>query len=414
VSSFEQRIEEILRGVYATEHDAVEAALAYAANFQSEGERKTRFVINRIDEFDVYTRESLSDYLAVSIGGADASDLLALVQRTQIRKTILLEYDNAAADRANKYSKPLIEATGGSLQVLIGDAVQQLEAIVSILKEARAGGSVGLLCLCFGVLHELPRRSPGFELRHYFARLTSVFDRNLLFLSEPCLPPYDQAEMELSVSTISEDRLFELLGHVNAHLFDNRQPIRKLSHGFVRAGFPLIIETLHKLLRYDSIPRFRHEMGERLTQFTPDQFLDALRITLPGAHLERNELVSDGFRRAYHNADVVLRCLDGQVRGMPFSHVQVSAISLPTVVELSLLAFNDALPVENFVFQNARLSHEGINGTLEVRNGKNLTNCHSQVELKSAVTDPGKNFNADGSYSCCLNEKCYQRKGLAR
>jgi cyclophilin family peptidyl-prolyl cis-trans isomerase len=51
MSSFEQRMEEILTGAYATGHDSVGASQAYAANFQSEGERKTQFVINRINEF---------------------------------------------------------------------------------------------------------------------------------------------------------------------------------------------------------------------------------------------------------------------------------------------------------------------------------------------------------------------------
>ncbi len=329
MAEFEQRIEEILGGTYASDHDAVEASRAYNASFQDEGVRKARFVINRLSELDGSTLESLKNYVVLSVGGADGSDLLALVRGTPVRRAILLEYDDDAAGMATQHTKPLIEAAGGQFHVMVGDATQKLEALVGRLQAEKGNGAVGLLCVFFGVLHELPLRSPGFELRQYFARLTSVFDRNFFFLSEPCLPPSEQEELEVRVATINEDRLAELLGHVNAHLFGGRHVVRKLSQGYVRTGFPLIVETLHKLLRFDSIPRFRHEMRERLTQFTPNQFVEALRITLPDAHIERHERVSEGFRLAFQNAKVELRSIEGQRVALPFSHARVIAISLP-------------------------------------------------------------------------------------
>lgn len=327
--NWEERIEEILSRVYETDHDGDEAALVYTESFQHEGMRKAQFVIDRLKGIKSLTDELLKDFTALSVGGADGSDLLAIIKGTPIRRAILLEYDNAAAELANRHTKPLIEAEGGSLHVIIGDAVQQLEPIVARLKNERKRGSTGLLSVFFGVLHELPRRSPKFELRHYISRLATAFNRNLFFLSEPCLPPNVEDEVEVRVSTISEDRLYELLDHLNAHLFNNEHEILKLSDGYVRAGFPLVMEMFHKLLRFETIPRLRHEMGERLTQFTSDQFVAALQIALPRAFIERTELVSQGFQQAFWSADVELRTINAQPLVTPFSHVRVSAMSLP-------------------------------------------------------------------------------------
>ena len=323
------RIEEILANVYSTGHDQTKAAQVYNESFQNEGLRKSQFVVDRINELDAATQEELKDFTAISVGGADGSDLLALVRNTPVRRTILLEYDNAAAALATRHTKQLIEDEGGELHVIIGDAFQQLEPIVERLKVEQKNGAHGLMCVFFGVLHELPQRSNGFELRHYISRLSSVFDRNLFFLSEPCMPPYTEKDVEVRVANIGEDQLFELLKHINAHLFSKEQSIRKLSHGYVRAGFPLVIEMLHKLLRFETIPRLRHEMEEKLTQFTSDQFVQAFRTTLPRAFVERTERVSEGFQHAFWSADVELRTIEGQPLVMPFSHVRVTAISLP-------------------------------------------------------------------------------------
>jgi len=326
-----ERIEEILANVYSTGHNQIQAAYEYNESFQNEGLRKSQFVVDRIEELDGKIHNELKDFTALSVGGSDGSDLLALVKNTPVRRTILLEYDNAAAQLATKYTEPLIKQEGGELKVIIGDAFQQLETIVALLDDERRDGAKGLLCVFFGVLHELPRRSSGFELRQYISRLSSVFDRNLFFLSEPCLPPHTEEEIEVRVADIGEARLFELLNHINAHLFGKKQSNNMLSNGFVRAGFPLVMEMLHKLLRFETIPRLQHEMKERLTEFTSDQFVQAFRIALPGSFIERTERVSEGFQRAFLSVDVELRTLNGQAMVLPFSHVRVSAISLPPI-----------------------------------------------------------------------------------
>ncbi len=70
-----------------------------------------------------------------------------------------------------------------------------------------------------------------------------------------------------------------------------------------------------------------------------------------------------------------------------------------TLEQLSLRAFNNALPVDKFLFRDERVSDKGVDGTLEVKHGENFTNCRAQVQLKGTDANPAKAFNADGSYS---------------
>ena len=74
-----------------------------------------------------------------------------------------------------------------------------------------------------------------------------------------------------------------------------------------------------------------------------------------------------------------------------------------TLEQLSLRAFNNALPVDKFLFRDERVSDKGVDGTLEVKHGKTFTNCRAQVQLKGTDADPAKAFNADGSYSKSLD-----------
>ena len=144
MADLKTRIEEILANAYATGHDQTQAAQAYSESFQREGLRKSQFVVNRIKELDCATQESLKEFTALSVGGADGSDLLALVKNTHIRRAILLEHDNMAAELATTNTRPLIEAEGGTLHVIVGDAVQQLESTVERLKAEREHGVSGL------------------------------------------------------------------------------------------------------------------------------------------------------------------------------------------------------------------------------------------------------------------------------
>ncbi|MGI9067353.1 MAG: DUF4365 domain-containing protein [Pyrinomonadaceae bacterium] len=64
--------------------------------------------------------------------------------------------------------------------------------------------------------------------------------------------------------------------------------------------------------------------------------------------------------------------------------------------ELSIKAFNAALPVEKFMFRDERINDAGVDGSLEVKIDSRYTNLRGQVQLKS--TDSNQS-NQDGSIS---------------
>jgi hypothetical protein len=61
--------------------------------------------------------------------------------------------------------------------------------------------------------------------------------------------------------------------------------------------------------------------------------VQALKIHLPGATVEKTERVSEGFHVAFQEGDVELRTIKGQKLELPFSHVRISAIFPPTLSE---------------------------------------------------------------------------------
>lgn len=69
--------------------------------------------------------------------------------------------------------------------------------------------------------------------------------------------------------------------------------------------------------------------------------------------------------------------------------------------QLSIKAFRNLLPEDQFLFRDERVDDKGVDGALEVKVGGSFTNCRAQVQLKSTDADPvePKAFNTDGSYS---------------
>ncbi len=64
--------------------------------------------------------------------------------------------------------------------------------------------------------------------------------------------------------------------------------------------------------------------------------------------------------------------------------------------ELSIKAFNAALPVDKFVFRDERINDAGVDGSLEVKIDSRYANLRGQVQLKSTDSDQ---TNQDGSIS---------------
>lgn len=67
----------------------------YQRQFASEGLRKADYIIADLKAKSSETDESLAEYCYLSIGGADGSEIEAVLTNTEIRHGILIEKSNA-------------------------------------------------------------------------------------------------------------------------------------------------------------------------------------------------------------------------------------------------------------------------------------------------------------------------------
>ena len=232
----------------------------YNANFEGEGQRKIRFVVADLD--DLKRRGfNAAHAVALSIGGSDGSDLRALMSQTGIRGGVLLEYDNDAAERARKKSPPL--------KVITGDATQQLDAALRAAKELVPAADT-LIVLCFGVLHELPTRSPGFDFDHFFDLLFGAgFPSVLVYCAKSCAQNGNAGgwpkQVEIGIPSVPASKLADVAEVVRNYPFRDLRVAAPTvcTEPHVRMGGNLAVEVLHKVLRFNSVERYFHEMEER-------------------------------------------------------------------------------------------------------------------------------------------------------
>ncbi|MEQ8978177.1 MAG: class I SAM-dependent methyltransferase [Deltaproteobacteria bacterium] len=330
----QRAIKRFLGQILRPESDSRTAAAEYAEAFSSEGEKKVDFVIEYFAQEEAGARLNLESYVALSVGGADGSDLLGLARSTPLKNAVLLEVDDLAAERARQVTAAEIKELDGQLRVIQGDAHQRLEDVVTVLEDQKSAGYTGLVCLFLGVLHELPRRSPNFELHHFLSRLTSVFDNQILFLSEPCAPTQGDEACELSIASVSEDDLYDAAVFIRDKVVRSNSDVRKLKNGKIQCSRTVAVETLHKLIRDDPIARSRYEVGERLTSFSEEDFVSALWRTLTKPQISVTPRISRGFRRQLSAWDVVLAKSKtstppfGEHYQMPHTHTRIIAESL--------------------------------------------------------------------------------------
>jgi hypothetical protein len=331
-SHIQAHVRSVLQGILSTGR---EDPAIYNGTFEGEGARKTRFILNYFNELVEDMRLDLSGVVAVSIGGADGSDLAHIFENTAIRHGILLEYSDAGAGRARERAKDLADH-GKTMIVVQGDATQKLEEVRSTLTRFRDHNECsGLALICLGVLHELPTRSPNFDLNHFFSRLLGVMKNKLVFISEPCSPQNWPDRVQLKIGNVSEDDLAVFAEYVRNTLFKNDEVIRPLVDGFASMERDVAAETLFKLIRMDSMERLRLEMQERLTSFKEDECRRILDDCSDLSTESCTRTTSDGFRRAYAACSVVAKDEHGRPLQLPDTHVRIIASNLKELAHTS-------------------------------------------------------------------------------
>lgn len=332
MKNIDETIEIILRNALAREKsignaDGEANRHAYIQSFEGEGERKIRFVVDDLEALKEAGLLNPHRTVAMSVGGADGSDVLALMKRMNLPAGVLLEYDNDAGLNAQEKTRELREEGSRKFSVVIGDAIQKLDTALDKAKSAVEGADT-LVVLCFGVLHELPKRSPNYTHDRFFDILFSAFPTVVVYCAEPCAQPEFPlgwpVSVELGFPGVKADRLAGIARFICDRLFEGKAGApEQRGHGLVRMSRDLAVELLHKTLRFSSVDRFHHEMGERLTSFDVQSLSSMLATRIGNLEQEIAYRTSDGFRKEYRDYGVNVRDERGAALPIPFTHTRL-------------------------------------------------------------------------------------------
>lgn len=306
---------------------ATEKREVYNDTFKNEGKRKVKFVIDNLAEM-VERRQSHFDpvrSVVLSIGGSDGSDAIALMTETGIKHGILLEYSNEAGQAAVRNADA--NAHNYTLKVVIGDAAQKLAEALEKAREIAPDADT-LITLCFGVLHELPTRSPNYLHDRMLDQLFDAFPNVLFYASEPCSQPAMPIGwpeiVEIGFPHVDPAMLHGVAQHVRDRLFQEQKlPAPEVRGPWVRMHRDLAVEVLHKTLRFDSVPSFHHEMQERLTSFEADVLLQQVARRWPGLRRNLSYYATLGFLEAYDRHQVQARDENGNALTEPLTHCRL-------------------------------------------------------------------------------------------
>ncbi|MGF1729008.1 hypothetical protein [Photobacterium kasasachensis] len=321
------KLELLLRGFYFPD-EVKEEDFDYQGIFKGEGARKAEFVISKLHSEFERPNEELSNYIFVSIGGADGSEVEEVLNRTAIQKAILVEYDDKAANAARARAVNL-QKNNKTLQVIQGDITQKLDELVSELKREKKNNHIhGLVLSAQAVLHELPDRSPNYRHNTLFGKLLNVFDNCFYFSREPIAPQGWPEKVEMKIEGVSSDRLSIFSGLVNDKLNITKEPIIPLepyAEGFVNLCSTLAVETLHKLLRSDNDKQLAYELQEQLTSIQPSHIQTILDKYLGHLSTTVEPTSTDGFVKAVKSAKVFVRNEQNAPLQLPQTHARFIA-----------------------------------------------------------------------------------------
>ncbi len=300
---------------------------SYQAIFGDEGSRKASYIVDGLRKYEDRDLLDTKRLCYLSIGGADGSEAAHVLRETGIAYAAMIEISDDAAEAARQLSSEL-NAEGASLKVFQGDAAQRLPDAMAYLKSLKQTVEIdGLVVSAQAVLHELPSRSPGFDMLSYLGTMFKDFDINLLFAREPISSQSWPKRVRLKIGNASSETLHSFARLLRDTLHFPRNEITPITGGQVLIDSDLALEVLHKLIRSNSSQEFSYEMGERLTTIESVQFQKLVDSLLGPDSCTVEPLVTDGFQDAYRNYEVEVFDNDGHRLSMPHTHARFVAIS---------------------------------------------------------------------------------------
>ena len=201
-----------------------------------------------------------------SVGGSTGIELAHVLINSPVSYGILLEYDSSATDIGQERKQEL-QNLGNTLMIVTGDAYQQLEICKDQLLEWRKAGVIdGLVVSLQAVLHELPTRSPDFDLNHFIGELTWDWDPFILFSRDPCEPPDWPNIVEIHVPTVEGTVLEALANEIRVRL-NMGGPVLRSGPDYVSMPRALAVETLTKIFYLEG---YHREIKEQVIEVDPE------------------------------------------------------------------------------------------------------------------------------------------------
>ncbi|HEX8211217.1 MAG TPA: tetratricopeptide repeat protein [Longimicrobium sp.] len=292
MTDLNNRIKELLG--YSSERPGSDAETQYHVAFNQSGVNKAKEVLAELDTYGA----RLERLAYLSIGGSTGAEILHVLEQSAVRFGVLLEFDDVAGGIAEERGKTL---TGKTLRVFRGDATQKITACRQLLERWYVDGKIdGIVCSIQAVLHELPTRSPGYDVNHLLGEALWKWDPCYLFCREPCSPRQWPERVKLSVAGVDGTLLRALASHVGSMLGIPGEA-RSSGPDAILVSRDLAVELLFKLFY---IRDYAYEIGERVTSVSPERLLAAAAAALKGGIVTPRWQNSDSFERLYREYGV--------------------------------------------------------------------------------------------------------------
>jgi hypothetical protein len=315
-----KRIEAIIASSLSNDEDEVE----YQDSFANEGVRKAEYVIDDLRYRASKGEFQLERLAYLCIGGADGSEVAQILDATAISKAVMIEISDVAANKAQARVDDLAKR-GKEFVVLPGDATARLKDALSVAEAwCRQGEVDGLVCSAQGVLHELPSRSPQFDLANFLGAIFRYSGWKIcaFYSREPSLPDGWPPSVRIRVPDLDGEHLARMARHVGQRCGIQGEAT-ELANDWVALPSVLAVETLHKLIRAGSVQRIEYELGEQLTSFDPMAVQAHLESMVDGMRVSVEYITTLGFKRALLDYGVEYRGHDSAKLSLPRTHSEV-------------------------------------------------------------------------------------------
>lgn len=326
IHNLEDRITQLLTHAHERKDSATD--IEYQQTFEEEGVRKSQYIVDDLRSREERGELTTSKLIYLCIGGADGSEVEHVLRNTGISQALMVEISDQAAEAARERAKGLLAETGKSMRVIEGDVTGKLEDVVDKLVDCKREFSLnGIVCSAQAVLHELPKRSPGFDFSIFFGKIYEdpTWETVAFYSREPCRPHAWPEEVQINISGVSGDLLRRFALHVAGRLGLPQKAIN-IANNWVQVPGILAVELVHKLLRNDTIRKINYELEEQLTSFEPSFIEKILKDHVPGIKIRVDPITTEGFRSAIELHDVQFRDNKHNPLPTPLTHVRIIAI----------------------------------------------------------------------------------------